>query len=200
MFTNNIRIYVSKSIAEKIGFNYGKGEFVVKTQSQLEALKNYTSDFQYGNKGYTITYDDKTRTAYGNDGTLEYYESSYNSDFPMFGAGKDFGLSNGDLGNKLEVLAFSSLFSSLFRIGGGKILNKNKVFPKNPNDFKPKGLTRRDFKNGDIKKWFNDDGKAIYEWNKDSKFGDHYHYTPDGKNRVPGKSGNTHLYAGESVP
>ena len=84
-----------------------------------------------------------------------------------------------------------------------KVAQTNKasnIFPQNPNDFNPEGLTRRDFKNGDIKKWMNQDNKAVYEWNKDPKYGDHYHFTPDGKNRVPGVTGDTHLKPGEIVP
>jgi hypothetical protein len=77
---------------------------------------------------------------------------------------------------------------------------QNDVFPENPDNFNPEGLTRRDFKNGEIKKWMNNDNKAIYEWNKDPKYGDHYHFTPDGKNRVPGVTGDTHLLPGEPVP
>ena len=76
----------------------------------------------------------------------------------------------------------------------------NNVFPENPDNFNPNGLTKRDFKNGEIKKWINKDNKAIYEWNKDPKYGDHYHFTPDGKNRVPGVTGDTHLKPGEIVP
>lgn len=76
----------------------------------------------------------------------------------------------------------------------------NNVFPENPDNFNPNGLTRRDFKNGEIKKWMDKDGKSIYEWNKDSKYGDHYHFTPDGKNRVPCVTEDTHLKPGELVP
>lgn len=82
----------------------------------------------------------------------------------------------------------------------GAEYKNNKFFPENPDDFNPEGLTRYDFKNGEIKKWINNDNKAIYEWNKDLKYGDHYHYTPDGKNRIPNINGNTHLQQGEPVP
>lgn len=42
--------------------------------------------------------------------------------------------------------------------------------------------------------------KAIYEWNKDSIYGNHYYFIPDGKNRVPGINGDTHLWPGDIIP
>ncbi len=96
----------------------------------------------------------------------------------------------------VKIIAGVKLFSSY-------LLPEKKngeVFPQNPDNFNPEGLHRRDFKNGEIKKWLDKDNKAIYEWNKDPVYGDHYHFTPDGKNRTPGVTGDTHLKPGEIIP
>ncbi len=76
------------------------------------------------------------------------------------------------------------------------------VFPVSPNDFNPSGLERKNYKNGDIIKWHDPKtGKAVYEWNKDIKYGDHYHLTPDGKNRMEHpETGDTHFRPGDSIP
>ena len=79
------------------------------------------------------------------------------------------------------------------------VQNSN-IFPNNPYDFNPEGLIRHEYKNGEIIKWMDKNNKAIYEWNKDSIYGNHYHFTPDGKNRVPGINGDTHLWPGDIIP
>ncbi|MRN53615.1 hypothetical protein [Paenibacillus monticola] len=75
----------------------------------------------------------------------------------------------------------TSLFSGE---GKGEAVPQN-VFPESPNDFNPAGLVGKNYKNGDIIKWNDPEtGQAVYEWNKDVKYGDHFHLTPDGKNRM----------------
>ena len=76
------------------------------------------------------------------------------------------------------------------------------VFPKNPADFNPSGLIKKEYNNGKIIKWQDPKtGKSVYEWNADAKYGNHYHYTPDGKNRaVHPDTGDTHINPGDSVP
>ncbi len=65
---------------------------------------------------------------------------------------------------------------------------------------------RQDYKDGEIIKWheINSDGsrgKAIFEWNLDIKYGDHFHITPDGKNRIVSPLTNdTHLYPNDLIP
>jgi RHS repeat-associated protein len=60
------------------------------------------------------------------------------------------------------------------------------VFPEDPKTFNPDGLVRKEYNNGKIIKWHDPKtGKAVYEWNADPKYGNHYHVTPDGKNRIP---------------
>lgn len=77
------------------------------------------------------------------------------------------------------------------------------MFPESPDDFNPSGLVRKDYKNGDIIiKWhYPETGQAVYEWNRDAKYGDHFHLTPDGKSRVEHpETGDTHYWPGDSVP
>lgn len=70
--------------------------------------------------------------------------------------------------------------SNVFERGSGP------NFPEDPKSFKPEGLITKEYKNGKIIKWHDPKtGKAIYEWNEDPIYGDHYHVTPDGKNRMP---------------
>ncbi len=104
----------------------------------------------------------------------------------------------------VKILIGSKIISNLLKLGNflSEVPKKEKgeIFPQNPDNFNPEGFNRKDFKNGEIKKWFDKDNKAIYEWNKDPVYGDHYHFTPDGKNRTPGETGDTHLKPGETVP
>ena len=86
--------------------------------------------------------------------------------------------------------------------GAGETISK--TFPKNPNDFNPSGLKKLDINtkaNGRIIKWLDDTKKALFEWNEDLQYGEHYHITPDGKNRIPHPTtGNTHIMPGDSIP
>jgi len=76
------------------------------------------------------------------------------------------------------------------------------VFPEDPKSFNPEGLIRKEYNNGKIIKWHDPKtGKAIYEWNADPIYGDHYHITPDGKNRIPHPdTGDIHIKPGERIP
>ena len=68
-------------------------------------------------------------------------------------------------------------------IANTKPSNKNQAkFPLNPYDFKPKGLKIHTYvkpgtgKNGGVIKWeLPGTGTAIFEWNEDYKYGEHYH-------------------------
>ncbi|KRQ86779.1 tRNA nuclease WapA precursor [Caloramator mitchellensis] len=82
------------------------------------------------------------------------------------------------------------------------LVNFKNTFPQDPNKFNPKGLIRKEYNKGKIIKWHDPTtGKAIYEWNADAKYGDHYHYTPDGKNRMPHPdTGDTHIKPGQRIP
>jgi hypothetical protein len=83
-----------------------------------------------------------------------------------------------------------------------QLFNGKINIPSNPNDFNPKGLIKKEYKNGEIIKWFDPKtNKALFEWNKDKKYGDHFHITPDGKNRLTHpETGDTHLWPGNSIP
>lgn len=90
--------------------------------------------------------------------------------------------------------------------GVGKLIKggteKQNLFPADPKDFNPKGLTRKDYntKNGQIYKWFNDKGKAVYEWDEDLANGSHYHKIgSDGNTRIPDYNGNTHFKPFDSI-
>ena len=75
------------------------------------------------------------------------------------------------------------------------------VFPENPNDFNPEGLVKIGpfhTKNGDIIKWIDENGKAVYEWDQDFRYGPHYHVIgPDGNTRLPNSNGETHFWPGD---
>ena len=78
--------------------------------------------------------------------------------------------------------------------------SEEKMFPEDPDDFNPDGLTRKEFQtpNGKVIKWFNEDGQAVYEWDEDLSHGSHYHILDEnGRTRIPGPNGNTHRYPGE---
>ncbi|NHM33614.1 DNRLRE domain-containing protein [Neobacillus terrae] len=81
--------------------------------------------------------------------------------------------------------------------GTGKV-----KIPSSPKNFNPKGLIKKEYKNGEIIKWVDPKTKkALFEWNKDLKYGDHFHITPDGKNRlIHPETGDTHLWPGNSIP
>jgi len=77
------------------------------------------------------------------------------------------------------------------------------TFPNDPSEFNPKGLTKQTYntKNGKIIKWFDSNGKAVYEWDEDFNYGSHYHVIgEDGNTRVPNASGETHFKAGDEIP
>ncbi|MBI6871803.1 RHS repeat-associated core domain-containing protein [Clostridium aciditolerans] len=80
----------------------------------------------------------------------------------------------------------------------------SKTFPKNPHDFNPIGLKKLEFNtkaNGRIIKWLDDTKKALFEWNEDLQYGEHYHITPDGENRIPHPTTeNTHILPGDPIP
>ncbi|WP_239613520.1 polymorphic toxin-type HINT domain-containing protein [Cohnella mopanensis] len=82
--------------------------------------------------------------------------------------------------------------------------NTSSCFPEDPNNFNPTGLIKREFpgtKNGRIIKWFDPvTNKPIYEWNEDLKYGNHYHYTPNGNIRAPHPvTRNTHIKGGDAM-
>ncbi|HEY8401847.1 MAG TPA: RHS repeat-associated core domain-containing protein, partial [Cytophagaceae bacterium] len=82
-----------------------------------------------------------------------------------------------------------------------EITKGQNVFPKDPRNFNPKGLIRREYNNGKIIKWHDPKtGKAVYEWNADAA-GGHYHITPDGKHRIPHPdTKDTHIKPGQWIP
>lgn len=70
--------------------------------------------------------------------------------------------------------------------GGSNEGTSKTVFPEDTRTFNPDGLVRKEYNNGKIIKWHDPEtGKAVYEWNADPKYVNHYHVTPDGKNRMP---------------
>ena len=82
-----------------------------------------------------------------------------------------------------------------------KIFGDEEKFPVNPNDFNPKGLVKREYKNGEIiNGMIQIQEKRYMNGIKILNNGDHYHYTPDGKTRMPNDLGETHLKAGDIVP
>lgn len=94
----------------------------------------------------------------------------------------------------------------IFMPGGFTGNGAGKVVPTDPKDFNPKGLLKQEYNNGKIIKWHEvkldgTKGKAMFEWNADPKYGDHFHITPDGKNRFthPG-TGDTHIWPGDTIP
>ena len=102
------------------------------------------------------------------------------------------------LGNMFDVTVHKSQGNS----SGGET-EKNKKFPDNPEEFNPEGLTQKTFdtKNGKIMKWFDENGKAIYEWDEDIQNGSHYHVIgEDGNTRVPNDSGETHFQPDDLIP
>ena len=101
-------------------------------------------------------------------------------------------------GNMFDVTVHKSQGNS----SGGET-EKNKKFPDNPEEFNPEGLTQKTFdtKNGKIMKWFDENGKAIYEWDEDIQNGSHYHVIgEDGNTRVPNDSGETHFQPDDLIP
>ena len=76
--------------------------------------------------------------------------------------------------------------------------NQRAYFTKNPYDFNPNGLIRKEYPgsyNGKIIKWIDPVTKnTIFEWNEDFKEGPHYHIL------VNNKHVGDHKKAGESVP
>ncbi|MDY0209166.1 MAG: hypothetical protein RBR48_03215 [Bacilli bacterium] len=100
-----------------------------------------------------------------------------------------------------EALIMTAFGGVLGAYAGYKTVQYNKYyFPSNPNDFKPKGLTRNDYKNGDIIKWQESgNGKAVFEYN--TGINPHYHITPDGVNRIINPfTGDTHMYPDNPIP
>lgn len=126
MFEQGLSIYTSEKIANEIGLNFYQGENIIKTEEQLNQLKEYTVGVAAGKKGYTVYFDDKTRTSYNNNGGLEYYESQYNLNFPCLGMGSDFGLKDGDISKKIDALYIIQIGSCLLVAG----LNSPKAVSK----------------------------------------------------------------------
>lgn len=109
-------------------------------------------------------------------------------------------ISNGAASAGSQVTKQSSKISKAVN-GSKKVIN---TFPKNPNEFNPSGLKKLEINtntNGRIIKWIGDSKKALFEWNEDLQYGEHYHITPDGKNRILHPiTGNTHINPGDSIP
>ena len=82
--------------------------------------------------------------------------------------------------------------------------NSSKVyFPGNPNDFKPKGLIRKEYQttNGKILKWFFPGGKeAVFEWHEDYKYGSHYHINEIKYNWSGPLKDAPHYKPGDEIP
>lgn len=85
MFEQKMDIYLSKDMCEKVGLDFEKGENKIQTEAQLNEAKKYTKSITSGKDGYTINFEDKSRTSYDNNGNLQYYESEYNPTFPLLG-------------------------------------------------------------------------------------------------------------------
>ena len=57
-------------------------------------------------------------------------------------------------------------------------------------------------KNGKIIKWFDSNGRVVFEWNENlnGANGPHYHFLDsETKIRIPGPTGDTHIYPGETM-
>ena len=78
------------------------------------------------------------------------------------------------------------------------------IFPENPNDFNPVGMTKHSYNQGRIIKWGYTDKIAIFEWNEDEKYGNHYHCMLPEWNSKHSESGKAkevvHYYAGQIMP
>jgi len=113
--------------------------------------------------------------------------------------------SKNEIAKKVYIQAAINLIGlglDLYYTKGANKGTSKTVFPEDPKTFNPDGLVRKEYNNGKIIKWHDPKtGKAVYEWNADPKYGNHYHVTPDGKNRIPHPdTGDTHIRPGESVP
>ena len=78
------------------------------------------------------------------------------------------------------------------------------IFPENPNDFNPVGMTKHSYNQGRIIKWGYTDKIAIFEWNEDEKYGNHYRCMLPEWNSKHSESGKAkevvHYYAGQIMP
>jgi len=100
-----------------------------------------------------------------------------------------------------EALLMTSIGGVAGAYAGYKAAQYNKYyFPSGVDDFNPNGLTRYDYKNGEITKWQESgNGKAVFEYN--AGINPHYHITPDGVNRIVNPfTGDTHMYPGDPIP
>ena len=83
-------------------------------------------------------------------------------------------------------------------------MKKPVYFPEDPNDFQPINMTAYTYSNGKIIKWGYTEKTAIFEWNEDEKYGDHYHCMLPEWNNKHSESGKAkdaiHYYAGQIVP
>ena len=83
-------------------------------------------------------------------------------------------------------------------------MKKPVYFPEDPNDFQPINMTAYTYNNGKIIKWGYTEKTAIFEWNEDEKYGDHYHCMLPEWNNKHSESGKAkdaiHYYAGQIVP
>ena len=136
MFEQNMNIYLSRDICEKVGLNFKNGENRIQTKEQLEEAKKYTKSVTVGKKGYTINYEDKSRTSYDNNGNLQYYESEYDSGFPLLGAGNSYGLKDGDFQKVLTAIEIIQVGTAAISVGKGLITGSKSLFKS------PKGNIR----------------------------------------------------------
>lgn len=83
-------------------------------------------------------------------------------------------------------------------------MKKPIFFPSNPNDFQPINMTAYTYNNGKIIKCGYTEKTAIFEWNEDEKYGNHYHCMSPEWNNKHSESGKAkdviHYYAGQIVP
>ena len=131
MYNQKINIYLSKTMAETLGLNPKQGMQKVQTKEQLEKLKIHTKGIISGKDGYTLYYDDGSRSSYSNNGILQYYESEYNPDYPLLGIGKSYGLKDGNFQyilNAVQVIQIGKTFVSI----GKNIRLSTKSFYKSP--------------------------------------------------------------------
>ena len=78
------------------------------------------------------------------------------------------------------------------------------IFPVDPNDFNPFGMTTHQYNKGKIIKWGYTEKTAIFEWDQDDNYGDHYHCMLPEWNNQHSENGKDkdviHYYPGELMP
>lgn len=130
MFEQKMDIYLSKDMCEKVGLDFEKGENKIQTEAQLNEAKKYTKSITSGKDGYTINFEDKSRTSYDNNGNLQYYESEYNPTFPLLGVGNSYGLKDGDF--QKIITAIEIIQVGTVAISAGKGLTSGKSLFRSP--------------------------------------------------------------------